>query len=86
MTSKGKPDYAEFMRKGPSLGLSPESDREANHPVLETDIPWGEVVLDPEEESLEDFQPGPFGYSLVNQPPLLPILIIGLLVVALLFW
>jgi len=85
-TSKDRPDYAEFVRKAPSLELSPESDSEANHPILEADIPWGEVILDPEEESLEDFQSGPFDYAFVNQPPLVPILIIGMFVVVLLLW
>lgn len=75
-----------FMRKAPSLESRPESDREANHPILGADIPWAEVIIDSEVEAAADSQPDPFDYSLVNQPPLLPILIVGMLVVALLFW
>jgi len=86
MTSKDKPDYAGFMRKGSTLAQGPQPDREANHPILEADIPWGEVVLDSEEESLEDLQSGPFDYPLVSQPPLIPILVVGILLVALLLW
>jgi len=84
--SKKSPDYAEFMRKAPSSELGPQSDREANHPILEADIPWAEVIVDPEVEAAADSQPDQFDYAFVNQPPLMPILIIGMLVVALLFW
>jgi hypothetical protein len=86
MTSKDKPDYAGFMRKGSTLAQGPQPDRGANHPILEADIPWGEVILDSEEESSVDFYASPFDYVFVNQPPLIPILIIGMLLVGLLFW
>jgi len=74
------------MRKDPPSELGPQSDREASHPILEADIPWAEVIVDPEVEAAADSQPDPFDYAFVNQPPLMPILIIGMLVVALLFW
>ncbi|MBI4964366.1 MAG: hypothetical protein HY913_13900 [Desulfomonile tiedjei] len=77
-------DYAKFMRKEPSPGLSPQSNRDEGHPVLDADIPWGEVILDSEGESLEHFQPGPLDYAFVSQPPLIPILIVGMFVVTLL--
>ena len=55
--TKKKPDYTQFMKSPAPLHMAPDSDREAAPPIRssasknrpsEDDIPWGEVIRDPD--------------------------------------
>ena len=85
-TSKDRPDYAEFMRKAPSQELSPVSDRNEAIPITEVEIPWAEIIVEPQLETAAISQPEPMDYTFANQPPLPILIIVALMVVAFLSW
>jgi hypothetical protein len=85
-TSKDRPDYAEFMRKAPSRELSPVSDPNEATPITEAEIPWAEIIVEPEFENATVLQPEPMDYTFANQPPLPILIIVALMVVAFLSW
>jgi hypothetical protein len=85
-TSKDRPDYAEFMRKAPSQELSPFSDPNEATPITEAEIPWAEIIVEPELEDTAISQPEPMDYTFANQPPLPSLITVALMVVAFLSW
>lgn len=85
-TSKDRPDYAEFMRKAPSLEFSSATDRNEATRITEAEIPWAEIIVEPELENAEISQPEPMDYTFANQPPLPILIIVALMVVAFLSW
>jgi hypothetical protein len=85
-TRKDRPDYAEFMRKAHSQELSPISDPNEATPITEAEIPWAEIIVEPELENAAISQPEPMDNTFANQPPLPILIIVVLMVVAFLSW
>jgi hypothetical protein len=74
------------MRKAPSQELSPISDSNEATPMMEAEIPWAEIIVEPELEDAAISQPEAMDYTFANQPPLPILITVALMVVAFLSW